>query len=121
MRYTDEQIAHVVHEANRALQMIQEDSAPSVPWMCETDEIRKGAVEGVRAARDGVTPRGLHEAWMRDKLADGWSYGPVKDAVMKTHPCLVSYDDLSDGQRDKDRVFIAIVDAMTLGAMGLCS
>jgi hypothetical protein len=117
MRYTDEQIAHVVHEANRALQVIQGDPAPSLPWLCETPEIRANAIAGVRAARDGVSPRVLHETWCRDKTEHGWTYGPVKDAVARTHPCLVPYDQLPDGQREKNRVFIAVVEAMTLGLM----
>lgn len=32
MTYTDEDVARVVHEANRALQEIHGDECPSPPW-----------------------------------------------------------------------------------------
>lgn len=55
-----------------------------------------------------------HENWTRDKLRDGWTYGEVKDADAKTHPCLVPYEDLPEAQRLKDRVvvecFLAMLD-----------
>ena len=60
-----------------------------------------------------ASPSAQHEAWMRDKVADGWVYGPVKDADAKTHPCMVPYDQLPPEQRVKDHVFKAIVNALT--------
>ena len=110
--YTDEQIARVVHEANRVMQDIDGDEAPSLPWHAETDHIRGSAVAGVRAARGGATPEQLHETWCEDKLAAGWRYGEIKDADAKTHPCLVPYAELPEHQQAKDRLFLAIVGAL---------
>lgn len=112
-RYSDEQVAHVCHEANRELQRIQEDPLPSQPWDCESGEIRQSVVEGVCNARRGCTPRESHENWVQFKLAHGWSYGPEKDPEQKTHPCMVAYENLPAGQRDKDRLFLLIVTALT--------
>lgn len=53
-----------------------------------------------------------HEAWSRDKIADGWAYVPVKDATAKTHPALVPYDQLPEGTRRKDALFRAVVAAL---------
>jgi hypothetical protein len=110
--YTAEQIARVVHAANAELQKIDGDPAPSLPWDTETDEIRESAAAGVRAALAGATPEQLHEEWARHKRSQGWAFGPVKDAGLKTHPCLVSYGSLAPEQRVKDAVFTAIVLAM---------
>jgi hypothetical protein len=112
--YDDEQVARVCHEANRALQYIQGDPCPSLPWDCETAETRQSAAEGVRAVRqDHATARGLHESWRRFKAGHGWVYGPVKDPDAKTHPCMVPYDDLPPEQQDKDRLFHAVVTALS--------
>lgn len=111
--YTNEEIARVIHEANSALQAIQGDPAPSLPWDCETDELRQGVIDGVAYARGGVTTEAVHEEWARDKREHGWTWGPVKDPAAKTHPCLVPYDELPDYQRDKNRVFVALVRALT--------
>jgi hypothetical protein len=43
----------------------------------------------------------------------GWTPGP-KDPVAKTHPNLRDYNELSQEQRDKDRLFLAIVTTLTL-------
>jgi hypothetical protein len=113
-RYEDHEVARVVHEANAALQCIHGDTAPSTRWDAETQEVRDSAAEGVRLVRRGATPRELHASWCDAKRALGWTYGAEKDFSAKTHPCLVSYDDLPPAQRDKDRMFWAITLALTV-------
>jgi hypothetical protein len=112
-KYSDEEIARVIHMANAELQRIQGDPVPSQPWDSENPDIKRNAAAGVKAARDGVTTSYLHEQWMRDKAAHGWRYGPEKNSQAKTHPCMVAYDELPDEQRDKSRLFVAIVRALT--------
>jgi hypothetical protein len=46
---------------------------------------------------------------MNERLNAGWQYGPVKDALLLTHPCLVDYDKLPPEQRVKDSLFGQIV------------
>jgi hypothetical protein len=110
--YTQEQIARVCHESNRALQAVQGDPAPSPAWDEAPEWQRASAIEGVAKAIAGATPEQLHESWVESKRADGWTYGEVKDADTKTHPCLVPYDELPEGQRVKDLVFARIVAAL---------
>jgi len=105
-------IARVAHEANRALQFIQGDPAPSPAWDQAPQWQRESAVIGVHSALRGATPEELHESWCEHKRADGWVHGPVKDEVAKMHPCLVPYADLPEEQRLKDALFHAIVGAL---------
>jgi hypothetical protein len=56
-----------------------------------------------------TTPEASHESWMAEKVAAGWVYGPTKDPVAKTHPCIVAYSELPPEQRAKDHLFGAIV------------
>ena len=78
----------------------------------EDPDIRRNVILGVRNARHGMTPAEHHQAWVEDKLAHGWRYGSDKDPERKTHPCLVSFDQLPRYQQDKNRLFIAIVRAL---------
>jgi class 3 adenylate cyclase len=44
-----------------------------------------------------------HDLWAQLRLAQGWTYGPVRDDARKRHPCLVPYRDLPDSEKDHDR------------------
>lgn len=111
-RYTDEEIAVVVHEANCGVQYITGDPCPAEHWSALNAETKVSVIRGVSRARQGLTPREMHDEWFRDKLALGWSYGPEKNGVNKTHPCMVPYAELPPSQRIKDELFLAIVAVM---------
>jgi RyR domain len=44
-----------------------------------------------------------HDVWARLRLAEGWTYGPRRDDVAKTHPGMVPYSELSESEKDYDR------------------
>lgn len=111
MRVID--IARVAHEANRAYCLSLGDDT-QVPWHQAPDWQRTSAIAGVEMviADPATTPRQSHEGWLAMKRADGWIYGPVKDAEKKEHPCFVPYDELPPEQRAKDYIFQAVVRAL---------
>lgn len=47
--------------------------------------------------------RNVHEVWSQNRMADGWTYGPVRDDVDKKHPCLVPYEELPESEKEYDR------------------
>lgn len=47
--------------------------------------------------------RHAHAVWQRQRLADGWRYGPARDDQRRLHPSLVSYEELSEDERQYDR------------------
>lgn len=47
--------------------------------------------------------RNVHEVWAQTRIAQGWSYGPERNDAAKKHPCLVSYDELPEAEREYDR------------------
>lgn len=44
-----------------------------------------------------------HDVWARQRLADGWCYGPRREDAKKEHPCLVPYEDLPESEKQYDR------------------
>lgn len=109
---TSEQIARVVHEANRAYcQTIGDDSQPA--WMDAPDWQRSSAIDGVSGILSGriTRPEQSHESWLAEKARTGWKYGPVKNTETKEHPCFVAYAELPPEQQTKDAIFFAIVEA----------
>lgn len=47
--------------------------------------------------------RNVHEVWAQNRLNEGWTYGPVRDDAAKKHPCLISYEELPESEKDYDR------------------
>ncbi len=108
------QIARVVHEANRALTVILQDVPVQPPWDEAPEEMVTSSISGIewRLANREAPASAQHEEWMRAKIAAGWTLGPTKDNVAKTHPALIPYAELAEGVKAKDAVFSAIVLAL---------
>lgn len=110
---TIEDIAKVCHEANRAYCISIGDHSQKA-WEDAAAWQRESASKGVlwRVNNPAASPSAQHEAWVADKIADGWTYGPIKDSAKKEHPCIVPYAVLPAEQRLKDALFVAIVEAL---------
>lgn len=108
-----ELIAQVAHEINRAYcQSLGDDTQAS--WADAPEWQKLSALAGVdmHLANPDATPEQSHEAWLAQKVADGWRHGEVKDAEAKLHPCVVPYAELPAEQKAKDYIFRAIVHAL---------
>jgi len=106
-------IAEVCHEANRAYcRTLGDLSQPA--WVDAPEWQRNSAINGVNFHLDNPNagPSASHENWLREKIADGWKWGPIKDPERKEHPCCIPYDQLPEAQKRKDALFIAIVHAL---------
>jgi hypothetical protein len=110
-----EEIAKVCFEANEALcEIIGDTSAKS--WE-EASEITKNSIiVGVKLylTRPTSTPMDAHNAWLDYKRAEGWVWGEEKDEVKKTHPNLVTFDQLPLEQKAKDYLFISVVNSLRM-------
>ena len=106
-------IAKVCHQANKAWCESEGDYSQK-DWLEAEQWQIQSAVSGVkfRVENPDAPASAMHDNWSKEKLADGWVYGEVKDAEKKTHPCLVPFDQLPAFQQKKDKLFSAIVDAL---------
>ena len=106
------QIARVCHEANRAYCESIGDFTQK-PWEEAERWQQASAEKGVEfaLANPNAAASAQHEAWLSDKVREGWKLGPVKDATKKEHPCMVPYKDLPLEQRIKYHLFKAVVRA----------
>lgn len=45
----------------------------------------------------------VHDVWAAGRIAEGWTYGPVRDDEKKETPCLVPYSELPENEKEYDR------------------
>lgn len=112
---TNEQIAIVCHEANRALCNSFGDFSQK-PWAEAEQWQRDAAFQSIEFLQGNpdAGDSALHDSWMQAKIKDGWVYGEKKDGEAKTHPCLVPFTELPPQQQAKDAIFRAIVVACSV-------
>jgi ryanodine receptor 2 len=46
----------------------------------------------------------VHELWAKQRISEGWKFGNTRDDAKKEHPCLVPYFQLSDSEKEYDRI-----------------
>lgn len=103
-------IAGMCHAANRRYcASIGDNTQPR--WEDAPQWQKDSAINGVRVIFENadMTPEDLHNNWMKEKIADGWVYGPQKNVELKTHHCLMPYSELPEAQRKKDEIFLHVV------------
>ena len=49
--------------------------------------------------------KNAHEVWAQQRMADGWTYGKVRDNNAKKHPMLIPYEDLPESEKAYDKLF----------------
>lgn len=103
---TPEKIAKVAHELNKSYcEAIGDNSQPS--WNDAPEWQKNSAINGVKFHLENpdATPEQSHESWLKQKEAEGWKYGEVKNPETKEHPCFRPYNELPVEQRVKDYLF----------------
>jgi hypothetical protein len=45
----------------------------------------------------------VHDVWAEGRLAEGWQYGAERNDERKEHPCLISYNELPEHEKEYDR------------------
>lgn len=50
-----------------------------------------------------VIAKNVHEVWAKNRMAQGWTYGPERDDSKKETPCLCEYENLSEAEKHFDR------------------
>lgn len=103
-------IAMICHGINVAYcQSLGDYSQPT--WDNAPDAQKQGIISGVEMhiANPDATPEQSHESWYKQKEAEGWAYGEVKDPENKLHPCFLPYEELPQAQKAKDYLFRSTV------------
>ena len=47
--------------------------------------------------------KNVHDVWAQSRMEQGWTYGEERNDTLKTHPCLVPYEELPEVEKEYDR------------------
>lgn len=47
--------------------------------------------------------KNVHEVWAETRISQGWTYGEQRNDELKTHPCLIPYEELPEEEKEYDR------------------
>ena len=83
----EEWIAEVCHKANKTWCSANHDYTQK-SWNEAEQWQRESAISGVKFKLENPKAEddAQHNAWMAEKIEQGWKFGEVKDAELKTHP-----------------------------------
>lgn len=47
--------------------------------------------------------KNVHNVWAQTRTRQGWTYGKERNDKLKTHPCLIPYEELTEEEKEYDR------------------
>lgn len=109
---TTESIAKVCHAAIAALNQSEGWTYPLWDFLSPEDkDLFIGGVLEV-LAHPGVTPEEIHNYWVADRAAAGWTFANVRSFERREHPSMVPFAQLPVTEQVKDTLFVNIVHAL---------
>ena len=113
MEEASESIAQVVHAAIRAWASANDQTEMPI-WEAAPTWMKDSTFASVRFVIDNPSagPGAQHRQWMKQRKAQGWEYGAVRDDAKKHHPMLVPFEELPEIEQKKDQLVGAIVRAL---------
>lgn len=115
-----EDLAEEYRESSRNQAVSIEEALAALP------RPRTIVVGGTTAAlsRDDieVLARREHDRWMNEKIANGWTYAPVRDNTAKHHPNLLPWEEIDEPTRQIDRDMVeAWPKALAAAGLGIAA
>jgi hypothetical protein len=91
-----------LREANRAQARNISEKLSVIGYAYDAGDTPFPSVESFDEETTLILARHEHNRWVNERVANGWTYAPIRDNEKKYHPMLVSFDSLPDDEKQKD-------------------
>jgi hypothetical protein len=100
--------ARAAHETLRVYRNAQGIGVPD--WDVAEEWMRQSSRAMVeRLVAGTLDVEAEHDAWMRERLAAGWTWGPERNDTAKKNPLLRPWRELTEGQRGATHAQVSVV------------
>jgi len=106
-----ERQAKFVYEAGLSAAVAAQASNSTTPWADRENDFKAQFIEAVEkecGSPQCTSPEESHNCWVESYISMGWVYGEKYDEERGIHPNLIPYDHLSQVERNKDEIFLAL-------------
>jgi hypothetical protein len=110
---TTDQIARICHEAIVAYRKSLGDNSQK-SWDKAGKDEKEGITKSVTLHLVNVDawPAENHNAWLKERIDNGWVFGEVEDEGKKTHPHIVPYEQLPIDQQIRECLLRGITQSL---------
>jgi hypothetical protein len=112
---TVEQFGRLNHALRREVARIFGDGTVPPDWDDAPEWMHADSARDAREllGNPGMMAEDGHGRWMRQKIAEGWKWGPVRDDEKKEHPSIRPFDQLPPGERLKDLLRVSLAGSLS--------
>ena len=71
-----------------------------IPKPIETEDVQ---LSDELKSLSEILAKHVHDVWAKERIRQGWKFGPVRNDVLRQTPCLVPYEELTEEEKDYDR------------------
>jgi len=108
-----EYIAKNIYEATRLEAEWSNRSIIPEKWNNRDEKFKTQFINTINnyiSSQDNLpTPKEAHDSWVEVYKKMGWKFGEKRDIKKKTHPDILSFEELPKDERDKDAIFLMVV------------
>lgn len=89
-------------ESNREQVRSIPDHLEMIQCSYEILETKYNFIEYFDDKQIGILAKAEHDRWVKERKAEGYEYGAIRDDDNKIHPCMVEWSELSPEEQQKD-------------------
>ena len=87
-------------KSNRSIKRERVNKAKYTPQPIDTADVK--LPEELEQLVEEMS-KNVHEVWAETRIKQGWKYGEQRNDELKTHPCLIPYEELPEEEKEYDR------------------